>query len=101
MQERLEFLQALDNDFKQEILRERGIHYRPDYVVNAGGIISAAGEIHKAGDAFRAEPLSGLADRVRERLKMSKATGRTPNQIADEMVAAITARTAASRKGAT
>ncbi|HZT08720.1 MAG TPA: Glu/Leu/Phe/Val dehydrogenase [Chloroflexota bacterium] len=55
----------LAEDRHGEVLHERGIVYAPDYVVNAGGIISAECEILKAPRA-RAE---AVAERVRETMR--------------------------------
>lgn len=70
-----------------EHLRARGITYLPDYVVNAGGIISVASEIHGTGDAWRRERLDGIAGRVAEMLMRAKAEDCSAEQIADQMVA--------------
>lgn len=67
-------------------LQSRDIVYLPDYVVNAGGIISVAGEIHKRGEDYRRGRLDGIAIRVAEMLKRAKAEGRTTVEIADQMV---------------
>lgn len=72
-------------------LRQRGIRYLPDYVVNAGGIISVASEIFKAGENYRNARLAGVADRIREILLISNATGKTTTRVADDMVAEILA----------
>lgn len=69
-----------------EALRTRGITYLPDYVVNAGGIISVASEIHRTGDRWRRERLDGIADRVAEMLARASAEDRSTELIADEMV---------------
>lgn len=69
-----------------DVLKARGIVYLPDYVVNAGGIISVASEIHKRGENYRRGRLDGIATRVAEMLKRAKAEGRTTVEIADAMV---------------
>ncbi|AUH34490.1 Glu/Leu/Phe/Val family dehydrogenase [Paracoccus tegillarcae] len=68
------------------VLQDRGITYLPDYVVNAGGIISAAGEIHRRGENYRRARLDGIAGRVQEMLQRADAEGRTTNEIANAMV---------------
>lgn len=70
-------------------LRQRGIRYLPDYVVNAGGIISVAGEIHKAGPGYRQERLSGIAARIEAMLKRADDEGRSTTEIAGDMVKEI------------
>ncbi|WP_163851639.1 Glu/Leu/Phe/Val family dehydrogenase [Pseudooceanicola aestuarii] len=69
-----------------EVLRARGIHYLPDYVVNAGGIISVAGEIHRAGPGYRSARLGRITTRLRDVLHRSAATGQTTTAVADRMV---------------
>lgn len=69
-----------------DLLKARGIVYLPDYVVNAGGIISVASEIHKLGEDYRRGRLDGIATRVAEMLKRAKAEGRTTVEISDSMV---------------
>ncbi len=88
--------QLAENDVA-EALRTRGIRYLPDYVVNAGGIISVAGEIHQAGEAYRNARLKDVAHRIREILELSNKTGKTTTQIADEIVDDILARTKATQ----
>ncbi|MBH9553785.1 Leu/Phe/Val dehydrogenase [Inhella gelatinilytica] len=65
-------------------LAERGITYLPDYLVNAGGIISVAREFRNEGEegAVMAE-VSRIADRVQELLARIQTSGRTPAAEAD------------------
>jgi leucine dehydrogenase len=67
-----------------ELLANRGIAYLPDYLVNAGGIISVAREYRGEGEeqAVMAE-VSRIAERVTELLARVKASGRTPAAEAD------------------
>lgn len=67
-------------------LAARGVTYLPDYVVNAGGIISVASEIHGKPDAWRLDRLSAIAGRVDQMMTQARATGLTPAQVADRMV---------------
>ncbi len=83
-----------------DALRAKGIRYLPDYVVNAGGIISVAGEIHKAGTRYRTERLDGVAGRIRTLLELSDKTGRTTTAVADDMVAEILAKASGAKRGA-
>lgn len=69
-----------------EALQARGIAYLPDYVVNAGGIISVASEIYRRGDNYRRSRLDGIAERVQQMLERADADGRTTNDIANAMV---------------
>ena len=65
------------------LLAARGITYLPDYVVNAGGIISVASEIHGHSDGWRLERLAGIAGRVEEMLAIAAAEGRRTTDVAD------------------
>lgn len=68
-------------------LKDRGILYAPDYIVNGGGIINAAMEILKISDpSFRQSRLEGLASTLQEILdEASKAEG-LPHVLADELM---------------
>ena len=65
-------------------LQQRGICYLPDYLVNAGGIISVAREYRGEGEemAVMAE-VSRIAERVAELLDRVKLAGTTPARVAD------------------
>ncbi|MDN3921838.1 Leu/Phe/Val dehydrogenase [Roseateles violae] len=69
-----------------DALQARGITYLPDYLVNAGGIISVAREYRGEGEeqAVMAE-VGKIADRVTELLERVKTAGgdATPGRIAD------------------
>lgn len=67
-------------------IQNRGITYLPDYVVNAGGIINAAGEILKQGHQYRDERIKQITDRIHDIMILSEKSGKTTIQIADEMV---------------
>ena len=73
-----------------ERLAERGILYAPDYVINAGGIISVAAERDPAAtkDAVLAQVdrIGGRLDKIFAR---SKAQGDAPHRVADEMAREI------------
>ena len=67
-----------------DALQQRGICYLPDYLVNAGGIISVAREYRGEGEelAVMAE-VSRIAERVAELLDRVKLAGTTPARVAD------------------
>lgn len=73
-------------------LAERGILYAPDYVINAGGVISVAHEYlgRSSKDEVRAE-----VDRIPERLtdifEEAAATGAATNEIADALARRLVA----------
>lgn len=79
-----------------EMLRARGITYLPDYVVNAGGIISVASEIHGTDDAWRRKRLDGISVRAAEMLDRARAENRDTVGIADDMVERMLRETDAS-----
>lgn len=78
------------------LLAERGITYLPDYLVNAGGIISVAREFRGEGEeqAVMAE-VSRIAERVTELLARVKSSGRTPAAEADAWAQSLLVRTGA------
>jgi len=67
-----------------DALSARGICYLPDYLVNAGGIISVAREYRNEGEesAVMAE-VARIADRVGELLERVRISGSTPAREAD------------------
>ncbi len=67
-----------------DALHARGILYLPDYLVNAGGIVSVAREYRNEGDeqAVMAE-VSRIAGRVEELLQRIQASGKSPAREAD------------------
>lgn len=80
------------------LLAARGILYAPDYVINAGGIISVTLEY-----LARTQGMAGDINEVRKRLKQipqrldqiwaeSAATGRSPDQVADAMARKLIGR---------
>jgi leucine dehydrogenase len=76
-----------------QLLAERGIAYLPDYLVNAGGIISVAREYRGEGEeqAVMAE-VSRIAERVTELLARIKVSGRTPAAEADAWAQSLLVR---------
>lgn len=76
----------LATDADGDRLQDRGILYAPDYVINAGGIISVTAERDEA--ATRESVLSQI-DEIGARLTKiyahSKASGRPPHEVADEL----------------
>ncbi|HZS31554.1 MAG TPA: Glu/Leu/Phe/Val dehydrogenase dimerization domain-containing protein [Gaiellaceae bacterium] len=68
-------------------LRERGILYAPDYVVNAGGIIQLIGLEDEGWDEPRLEQqLAGIGDTLRGLFAEAEADGITPAEAADRLV---------------
>jgi leucine dehydrogenase len=70
-----------------ERLRERGILYAPDYVVNAGGIIQLIGLEDEGWDEAQLEErLTGIGDTLRTLFAEADAEGITPAEAADRLV---------------
>ena len=73
-------------------LAERNILYAPDYVINAGGIISVAHEY--CGDASE-DDVRKEVGRIKERLgklfREAQETGRPTNELADELARKLVA----------
>jgi leucine dehydrogenase len=68
-----------------DTLFERGIVFAPDYVVNAGGLLSLLyenGELDTDGVVARVE---AIGDRVDEILDLAKAERLSPHRVADRM----------------
>ena len=73
-------------------LAQRDILYAPDYVINAGGIISVAHEYY--GDASEddvREDVGRIKDRLADLFRQSAETGRPTNELADELARKLVA----------
>lgn len=71
-------------------LAERNILYAPDYVINAGGIISVAAEYYDNGSADDVRGDVGrIKDRLQEIFARAEKTGRPTNELADELARSI------------
>ncbi len=75
-----------------DLLIERNILYAPDYVINAGGIISVAREYFEEGSEteVRAD-VNRIPERLTEIFRESEASGRATNRIADDIAKRIVA----------
>ena len=73
-------------------LAERDILYAPDYVINAGGIITVAAEYFgdASEDDVRAD-VGRIKDRLKEIFAKARETGRPTHEIADELARSIVA----------
>jgi leucine dehydrogenase len=68
-------------------LRQRGILYAPDYVVNAGGIIQLIGLEDEGWDEAQLEErLAGIGDTLRALFAEAESDGVTPAEAADRLV---------------
>ena len=68
-----------------DLMLERGIAYAPDYVVNAGGIISVSAEYLGEDRASVAARVDQIGPRVGEILDLARREGRSAAWVADEM----------------
>jgi leucine dehydrogenase len=82
------------------ILRMRGVLYAPDYVINAGGVISVAAEYLSANggtidggcrDWIRGR-IEGISARLEEIFAEAERSGRTTDEIAEEMALRVIER---------
>ncbi|MEX0587179.1 MAG: Glu/Leu/Phe/Val dehydrogenase dimerization domain-containing protein, partial [Patescibacteria group bacterium] len=80
--------QLLDEERHGWMLMERGIVYVPDYVANAGGLISVYREIEKSSVSDRLTQLRviGIGRTVRTVLEMARAEGIPTHQAAHRLV---------------
>lgn len=69
----------------EKLLAERGVLYAPDYVVNAGGVIQVADEIHGFSFARAKQRASGIFDTTRAILRLADAEGVPPAVAADRL----------------
>lgn len=75
-----------------DMLLERGVAYVPDYVANAGGIISVSAEYLGETESDVAQRVAAIAPRVTELLARAAGEGRSPAAVADEMAEEVIAR---------
>ena len=74
-------------------LKERGILYAPDYVINAGGIINVCTEYLSDGDASLVrERIEGIPGRLEQIWDESDSSGRDPAAVADSMAQRLIGR---------
>ncbi|MFN3817648.1 Leu/Phe/Val dehydrogenase [Blastomonas sp.] len=73
------------------LLLDRGIVYLPDYVVNAGGIISVSAEYLGEDAGHVGQRVAAIAPRVAALLARATAENRSPAEVADEMAEQVIA----------
>ena len=66
-------------------LQAAGILYAPDYVINAGGIISVSREYHGGSEAQVQNDIQAIAGRLTEIFERARRENRTTNAVADQM----------------
>ncbi len=72
-----------------ELLRERGILYAPDYVVNAGGIINVWGEIAQLSRESVCTRITNIYDTTLQIFDQAETQEKPCAQIADKMAQAV------------
>jgi leucine dehydrogenase len=68
-----------------DLLQEKGIAYVPDYVANAGGVISVAAEYAREDSTVVAQRVGQIGPRVTALLEQAKARNVSPAHVADAM----------------
>lgn len=71
-----------------DALAERGILYAPDYVVNAGGLVSGVVELEGGDPAAALERVGAVRDRLATMFRTARETGSTPLAAADRFAEA-------------
>jgi leucine dehydrogenase len=83
----------LATDEDGERLRDRGILYAPDYVINAGGIINVCTEYLGDGDASLVRKrIEGIPVRLEQIWAESQESGKDPAAVADAMAQRLIGR---------
>lgn len=76
----------LADDGVGELLAQRGVLYAPDYVINAGGVVSVGAEYLRIRDPNWVERrIEGIADRLRGIFERARQEGCATSRIADRM----------------
>ncbi|MBV9693652.1 MAG: Glu/Leu/Phe/Val dehydrogenase, partial [Alphaproteobacteria bacterium] len=75
----------LARDAHGRMLMERGILYAPDYVINGGGIIRVAGQIHGWDDAEIEHRVLAIAPTLDAIFRRAAAEHKPTNEIADRI----------------
>jgi len=89
------------DDGAGEALHARGILYAPDYVVNAGGLLSVLFETGALDERGVTARVRGIADTLGEVWRRAQTEGAPPHRIADRIVEErLGAARAARREGA-
>ena len=80
----------LENSQAGRILKRRGILYAPDYIVNAGGLISVAEELSRhPSKKTIVKKVVKIKDTLKKVIKISKKTGKPTSVVADELAEKI------------
>ena len=69
-----------------QLLHDRGILYAPDYVINAGGMLNASGDIVGQYNVDQVmERVTGLYDATLRIFEMAQQEGRLASEVADDL----------------
>ncbi|MBS1895540.1 MAG: hypothetical protein JST59_29930 [Actinobacteria bacterium] len=74
-----------------EILRQRGITWAPDFIANAGGLISVASEVDGYSEAEARERTTAIGEAIGEVLALAAGEGITPLLAAERRADAVIA----------
>ncbi|KKK35550.1 leucine dehydrogenase [Salinicoccus sediminis] len=77
--------QLLEDDRHGEMLKERGIVYAPDYVVNCGGVINVADELQGYNKERAKAKVQGIYDQMDKIFNIATRDGVTPAVAADRL----------------
>jgi leucine dehydrogenase len=81
------------------LLRERGIVYAPDYVINAGGVIDiAAGRENSSDPESTRRQVEAIGDRIAALLERADREDRPTGDVADDLALERLARARAGRR---
>jgi leucine dehydrogenase len=85
--------QLLDEERHAELIRDRGILYAPDYVINAGGIINVGCELRPGGyDAeYALRRIHEIPDTLARVFERAKSAGITSHAAAQELAETVLA----------
>jgi leucine dehydrogenase len=72
-----------------EMLRDRGILYAPDYVINSGGIINVWGEMQRLSCEDVTAKIARIYDTTLQILEEADVRGLASDHVADEMAEAV------------
>jgi leucine dehydrogenase len=82
-----------------ELLRERGIVYAPDYVINAGGVIDiAAGRENSSDPESTRRQVAAIGDRIAALLERADREDRPTGDVADDLALERLARARVARR---
>lgn len=81
-----------------QILHEKGITYAPDYVINAGGVINVADELHGYNRERALQKVEGIYDIILRIFEISKEENIPSSEAADKMAEERIARISRSSR---